>query len=431
MRRLVSAREDVSRARGRARHRGRPLRPGRRLEAGHGAQRFQHRPGRARTNRRRRAARRVAQGRQPFHTAIAANGKLGATTPIQSGWATMTDPALVAVPGGLRAFWGGIRTTDPTETQTDLSTAFSADGVQLAAADRLGRPARRPGLRLRPGRHHAAERDHAAVVGGHARQLDAQRASTPRRRTSTTRRAGGYGNDNNLATNASGATMLAWFSDTPPGIRAQAVGADGAPAGAPMTMPGTQVMVGGPELSRTPIVARPKNGGFYIARGRRLPDRQPGAGVARRRVLRGAAGQDRRQRRDRDLDRRQGPPVGRVVGRHVRRQARLVSRSSEDAVRFGEPVDVGAVKDGALGVLARRQRDRVGRRRRAGRVRRRHRHGHRDLRHARAAGPDAGRQEARATASPSPSPTRASRSRARRSRPAGSPARRTPRARSS
>ena len=177
--------------------------------------------------------------------------------------------------------------------------------------------------------------------------------------------AGGYGYDNNLATNASGATMLAWFSDTPPGIRAQAVGADGAPAGAPMTMPGTQVMVGGPELSRTPIVARPKNGGFYIARAVGYPT------ANRVRVWRVGASsaallaKTDAQRRDGDLDRRQGPPVGRVVGRHVRRQARLVVALQQDAVRFGEPVDVGAVKDAHSRVLARHQRDRVGRRRRA------------------------------------------------------------------
>jgi hypothetical protein len=79
--------------------------------------------------------------------------------------------------------------------------------------------------------------------------------------------AAGYGNDSNLASDASGAAMLAWFSDKPPGVLAQPVGANGAPAGAAMTMPGTQVMFGGPELSRTPIVARPKSGGFYVARG--------------------------------------------------------------------------------------------------------------------------------------------------------------------
>ena len=99
----------------------------------------------------RRAARGVARRTATSSTRRSrANGKVGATTPIQTGWATTSDPAIVAVPGGLRAFWGGIRTTEPTETNTDFNTAFSPDGGaswQLHA--RLDRPARRAGLRQR------------------------------------------------------------------------------------------------------------------------------------------------------------------------------------------------------------------------------------------------------------------------------------------
>ena len=62
------------------------------------------------------------------HTAIAPNGKVGASTPIQSGWASTSDPAIVSVPGGLRVFWGGIRTTDANDPNTDFNTAFSSDG---------------------------------------------------------------------------------------------------------------------------------------------------------------------------------------------------------------------------------------------------------------------------------------------------------------
>ena len=57
-----------------------------------------------------------------LHTAIAANGKVGATTPVQSGWATLANAALTTAPGGIRAFWGGIRTTESTETNQDMNT---------------------------------------------------------------------------------------------------------------------------------------------------------------------------------------------------------------------------------------------------------------------------------------------------------------------
>src|SRR4051812_35488615 len=48
------------------------------------------------------------------HTSIAANGTVGATTPVQEGWATIAAvPDLVAQPdGSLRAFFGGIHSTN-------------------------------------------------------------------------------------------------------------------------------------------------------------------------------------------------------------------------------------------------------------------------------------------------------------------------------
>src|SRR5262245_21587468 len=49
------------------------------------------------------------------HTAIAGNGRIGATTPIQRGWTGHMDAALTAVPGGIRAVWGAIRSTDTSD----------------------------------------------------------------------------------------------------------------------------------------------------------------------------------------------------------------------------------------------------------------------------------------------------------------------------
>ena len=63
-----------------------------------------------------------------FHTAIGPDGKLRTTSPIVTGWASTSDPALTVVPGGLRAIWGGIRSTEATEPNQDQNTAFSSDG---------------------------------------------------------------------------------------------------------------------------------------------------------------------------------------------------------------------------------------------------------------------------------------------------------------
>jgi hypothetical protein len=62
------------------------------------------------------------------HTVISPAGAIGATNTIVSGWSHLQNPALVAVPGSIRAFFGGIRTTDPSETLLELNTAFSGDG---------------------------------------------------------------------------------------------------------------------------------------------------------------------------------------------------------------------------------------------------------------------------------------------------------------
>ncbi|WP_028062047.1 hypothetical protein [Solirubrobacter soli] len=279
------------------------------------------------------------------HTRIEPSGKIDATTPIQSGWASMSDPAIVAVPGGLRAFWGGIRTTDAGETNQDLNTAFSADGgaswqLQPGSIVPLGAQAYGSDQAASTLPDGTTLQSWAGTLGTwiHA-GLD---PATPNTNFQTT---GGYGYDDNLATDASGATMLAWFSDTPPGIRAQAVAANGTPAGGAMTMPGTQVMVGGPELSRTPIVARPKGGGFYIARAVGYPT------ADQVRVWKvGAASAALLARTDSSAETAISTDAkgrlwvawsdGSFGDKHV-----YVARSNETANRFGEPVDVGVVKD--------------------------------------------------------------------------------------
>ena len=63
-------------------------------------------------------------------------GRVGATTPIQSGWTGFTNTALVTEPGGLRAFWGGFRTTDTSDPQRETNTALSSDGARRGRSRR-------------------------------------------------------------------------------------------------------------------------------------------------------------------------------------------------------------------------------------------------------------------------------------------------------
>jgi hypothetical protein len=68
--------------------------------------------------------RRSANRESLLHTPIAANGSAGAATPIVDGWASANYPALVVAPdGSLRAFFGGIRSTNAGETNNSLNTA--------------------------------------------------------------------------------------------------------------------------------------------------------------------------------------------------------------------------------------------------------------------------------------------------------------------
>ena len=63
-----------------------------------------------------------------MHTTIGADGKIGATSTVVSGWADVQNPAIVNAPGGIRIFWGSIRSTQSTETNDAMSTALSPDG---------------------------------------------------------------------------------------------------------------------------------------------------------------------------------------------------------------------------------------------------------------------------------------------------------------
>jgi hypothetical protein len=122
------------------------------------------------------------------------------------------------------------------------------------------------------------------------------------------------------------------------------VNANGSPAGPTMTMPGSQVMQGGGTVSKTPIVARANNGGFYVAYALGYPT------ANRVRVWRvGASAAKLLARTDANS---QTTLAADAKGRlwavwsdgtfgetHV-----LAARSNREATEFGAPVDAGAVR---------------------------------------------------------------------------------------
>ena len=87
---------------------------------------------------------------------------------------------------------------------------------------------------------------------------------------------GQYGYDPNLATDAAGRTLMAWYSSASDGlgVLAHQVNADGSPVGAAVTMPGTSDMQVG-MLGRTPLAAR--SGGGLSSRTRPATRRPTGS----------------------------------------------------------------------------------------------------------------------------------------------------------
>lgn len=199
------------------------------------------------------------------HTAITRAGRIGATSPIQSGWTGFTNTALVVDGGGLRAFWGGFRTTDTSDPQRETNTALSVDGGASWALQ--------PG-QVNPDGAQSYASSHAATVRGDGSTLQAFAGTlgtwvhaglSPATPNHDFMAGLQYGNDPNLATDATDRTVMAWYSSATGrlGVLARDVDADGSPGRGPLTMPGTGAMNVG-MLGRTPLAAR-TGGGFYVA----------------------------------------------------------------------------------------------------------------------------------------------------------------------
>lgn len=211
-----------------------------------------------------------------LHTEIATGGTVGATDVVQSSWSfAWAIPDLVLTSdGGLRGFWGGIRSTSSGETHTDISSASA--------------PAEGSPWTLHPG-------DVADGSGGSSSSIGAALAGDGTALFSWTTSGGGFihrgldpaAPDNQFDTpgtgccaydpdlaldDATGEMWVAWYSnqEDAEGVWVQEVDpATGAATGDASRMPGSFTRFNGAdessqEIQRTPIAGR-EGGGVYVA----------------------------------------------------------------------------------------------------------------------------------------------------------------------
>jgi hypothetical protein len=201
-----------------------------------------------------------------MHTAISLNGTVGATSTVASGWTDVQNPAIVSAPGGLRMFWGSIRSTASSETNDEMSTALSADGGTTWALQEGN--VVQDGTQAYGSATAAATRPDGTPMQTWAGTLGTWVHSglTPATPNFDLQAPlGQYGYLPGIAVDTSGRAVVAWYSSAAGhlGVFAQDVAADGSPIGTAVNMPGTSNMAIG-QTGRTPIVAR-TGGGFFVA----------------------------------------------------------------------------------------------------------------------------------------------------------------------
>src|SRR3954470_4428608 len=211
--------------------------------------------------------------RQDVATApVARGGPVGVTVAIETGWAGVSNPALVAAPGGaLRVFFGGIRTINGGETQTNLSTSTApASGSPWAL--QTGNVADGGAAYTSPASAAALPDGTPLVSWASATGVFVHRGTAPGSGDpdSQARLGGCCGNAPGLAVDgASGAPFVAWFSNATghEGVYVQGVDpATGGPVGSATLMPGTVTNGNSSQqLARTPIASRPGKPGVYVA----------------------------------------------------------------------------------------------------------------------------------------------------------------------
>jgi hypothetical protein len=211
------------------------------------------------------------------HASIARNGAVGTPAPITTGWATITAvPDLVTMPdGSLRVLFGGIRTTNFDEPNSNLNTATApAAGAPWSLFT---------GTTVTGDAAYGAD-DGAAVLadgtpivafGSTGTGTFVHRGLDPAQPdVALQAQLGGccgYSPDIAVDT-ASGIPTVAWYSNATGhlGVFAQPLDPGTAqPAAPPALMPGSTTAYNGApsssqQLSRTPIAAR-AGGGVYVA----------------------------------------------------------------------------------------------------------------------------------------------------------------------
>ena len=212
-----------------------------------------------------------------FHSAITPNGTLTGSNPIETSWDGMSAPALVTAADGhtLEAFFGGIRSSAPSETNKELNQSESQDrGEEWALV---------PGTVAPPDAEYASDMGATRLGnvfweawGGTGQGAFAHRgtsAATPN--VDLQARVGGgccgY-NANIVADPVTNRVFAAWYSNASSGLGVwiqELNAATGAPVGPVRRMPGTVVDFQGsneaPSLDdRTPMAVR-AGGGTFVA----------------------------------------------------------------------------------------------------------------------------------------------------------------------
>ena len=208
-----------------------------------------------------------------IHTPASLAGVLGSPTTVQSGWAEIEAiPDLVSSSSGLQAFWGGMRSLDSTETNTDTNMA-SAPAAGTPWTLHQGNVAKGPG-------------DYASGIGAALGAGDAPLTSwnatagvyvhagldpTTTNYEVQAQLGGCCGYYPDTAYDpAAHAAWVAWVSNATnhSGVYVQQIDpSTAAPIGSAKQLPGSAVTYAGtpdqfdPKIERTPIVAS-KNGVF-------------------------------------------------------------------------------------------------------------------------------------------------------------------------
>lgn len=201
------------------------------------------------------------------HDAIAPNGAAAPPNVVTTSWATIDSvPDLVATSGGLTAFFGGIRSTDPNESNSNMNIATApANGSTWSVI---------PGTIVTGDAAYGSDVGAALLgdgtpllaFGGTGSGVFVHRGTDPNVQNFPlqSQLGGCCGYSPDVAVDASGTPVVAWISNATGNVGVFAQNLDpatGQPLQTPMKMPGSSTSFNGEDqssqqLQRIPIVAR-------------------------------------------------------------------------------------------------------------------------------------------------------------------------------